>query len=422
MEEKTVRVLHVLGRLNMGGAESRIMDLYRNIDRSKVQFDFLVHTKAEGGDDSSEALLQRRAPEDYDSEVRSLGGRIYCLPRFTGTNLLEYKKACRAFFAAHHDFAAVEGHMTSMAGVYLPIAKKAGALVTIAHARSAGVDPGIRGLATKLFRRNLAARCDVCFSCSGAASLAVFGKEAVDAGRVIQVPNAIELSDFAFDPAARKRIRAEFGIPEHAILLGHVGRFDAMKNQAYIAKLCARVRREHPERPLYALFAGQGPLLDQVRAAFAAAGMEKTAFFPGRCDRGRTRDFYQAFDLFVFPSLYEGLPGTMLEAQAAGLCCLMSDQITDEVRLTPGVQRLSLEDEASWADAIGNLVIPDDAGRSARSRENRLALAGAGYDAAGAAKTLQDFYLACERSDIDVRNLRLSFKAADGAGGAGEAQ
>lgn len=417
---KPVRVLHVLGRLNMGGAESRIMDLYRNIDRDAVQFDFLVHTKKRpaSGEDSSEALMAVRKEEDYDSEVRALGGRIYCLPRFTGTNLPEYKRACRAFFAAHHDFAAVEGHMTSMAGIYLPIAKQAGVPVTIAHARSAGVDPGIRGIMTRLFRRNLAEKCDLCFSCSEPASLSVFGKKAVEEGRVQLVPNAIVLGAFAYDPEKRRAVREELGIPEDGILIGHVGRFDAMKNQAYLAALCREVLRLHPEKKLYALFAGQGACMEEVKKAFADAGMGERAFFPGRCDRARTLCLYQAFDIFVFPSLYEGLPGTMLEAQAAGLPCLMSDRITKEVCLTKGVQRLPLEDPSPWILALSDLVIPQDAVRQERSRENIQILQRAGYDAAAAAARLQDFYLACERNDKNVRNLRLSFEEGNQQGGA----
>ena len=165
--EQPIRVLHVFGKLNRGGAESRVMDLYHHMDRSKVQFDFLVHYKAGNeGKRSGKSLEELRPPEDLDEEVRALGGRIYVLPRFTGTNLWEYRKACREFFAAHHDFAAVEGHMTSMASVYLPIAKAAGVPVTIAHARSAGVDAGIRGLATRFFRKSLPKKCDLMMSCS----------------------------------------------------------------------------------------------------------------------------------------------------------------------------------------------------------------------------------------------------------------
>ncbi|MDE7282698.1 MAG: glycosyltransferase, partial [Lachnospiraceae bacterium] len=116
--EEPIRILHVLGGLSLGGAESRIMDLYRNMDRQKIQFDFLVHSSGE---------------EHFDEEIEALGGRIYRVPRFKVYNLFSYKKAIKSFFTVHHEYTAVHGHMTSTAGIYLPVAKKAGVPVTVAH-------------------------------------------------------------------------------------------------------------------------------------------------------------------------------------------------------------------------------------------------------------------------------------------------
>ena len=127
--KEPIRVLHVLGNTQLGGAESRIMDLYRHLDRDRVQFDFLVHTRQKG---------------HFDEEIEKLGGRIFRVPRFRIYNLLIYKRALSRFFVEHHEFCAVQGHITSCAAVYLPMAKKAGVPVTIAHARSAGVDKGIK--------------------------------------------------------------------------------------------------------------------------------------------------------------------------------------------------------------------------------------------------------------------------------------
>ena len=139
IKPKPVRVLHVLGTTNLGGAESRIMELYRCIDRSQVQFDFLIHTKEDG---------------HYSEEIRSLGGHIYSLPRFKFFNIAEYRKVIRTFFKEHKEFTVIQGHMTSTAAIYLPIAKQEYArqslpLITAAHARSAGVDKGLKGIATE---------------------------------------------------------------------------------------------------------------------------------------------------------------------------------------------------------------------------------------------------------------------------------
>ena len=155
--DRPVRVLHVLGGLSLGGAESRIMDLYRCMDREKVQFDFLVHQ--DGGE-------MGRIPEFYDEEVGKLGGKIYTLPKFRGYNYFGYKKAVKEFFREHHEFAAVQGHMTSTAAIYLPEAAKAGILVRAAHARSAGVDKGVKGVLTRLLRLPLLKKADYCFACS----------------------------------------------------------------------------------------------------------------------------------------------------------------------------------------------------------------------------------------------------------------
>ena len=158
--DKPIHVLHVLGGVGLGGAESRIMDLYRQMNREEIQFDFLVHdfTVRNGfrearRDESTEKQRGKtdervRKPQFYDEEIQAMGGHIYVLPKFKGYNYLAYRRAVRDFFAAHREFRVVQGHMTSTAGIYLPIAKKAGVPVVAAHARNAGVVKGLKGLAT----------------------------------------------------------------------------------------------------------------------------------------------------------------------------------------------------------------------------------------------------------------------------------
>ena len=413
-EKEPIRILHVFGKLNRGGAESRVMDLYRHMDRSRVQFDFLVHYKASEEEKRSGKPLEALRPaEDLDEEVESLGGRIYVLPRFTGMNLGEYRRACRAFFAKHHEFAAVEGHMTSMASVYLPIAKEAGVPVTIAHARSAGVDAGIRGLATRMFRRSLPERCDRMMSCSREASLSVFGKKAVDEGRVMTVPNALELEHFYFDPKLREETRKKYGIPDDALVIGHVGRLDAVKNHTYLAKvgqeltsLWNRNGQQELSRKLYFLFAGKGSLAEEIRAAFEQAGLSEHLIMPGQLSREDTAAVYQAFDVFAFPSLYEGLPGTVIEAQAAGLPCVISDTITKEAVLTELVCTLPLNQPALWAEEIqrrvestgdGCVKRGDPEGRKEASLAAARALDAAGYNVETAAVKMQELYLGFAR-------------------------
>ena len=206
--ETPIRILHVLGGTNLGGAESRTMDLYRHMDKSMVQFDFLVHTDKEGY---------------FDKEIEELGGHIYRVSRFRVYNYFSYVRQWKRFFKVHHEYRAVQGHMTSTAAIYLPIAKKAGISVTIAHARSAGVDRGIKGALTRYLRRNLPEKTDFMFTCSRLAGISVFGKKAVEEGKTVFLPNAIDCGNFAYNPEMRKKIREELGIADQYVI-GHVGR------------------------------------------------------------------------------------------------------------------------------------------------------------------------------------------------------
>lgn len=327
------RVLNVLGTTNLGGAESRVMELYRAMDRDKVQFDFLVHTDKEG---------------QYSEEIRRLGGRIYNVPRFRVVNILTYKKALKAFFREHSDYAAVHGHMTSTAAIYLAIAKRAGIPLTIAHARSAGVDRGIKGLATKIVRYPLKYRADYCFTCSAEAGEAVYGRKWIEKGKVWTIPNAIDPQRFGYDPAVRREVRTELGLTDRFVV-GHIGRFGFMKNHRYLIEVFAGLCKMRDDAVLALI--GKGELEDEVRKQVRGLGLEDKVLFLG--NRFDVERYYQAFDYFVFPSTFEGLPGSVVEAQASGLRCLVSDKVTREVALTDLVTYKSIEEPAdSWAAEI----------------------------------------------------------------------
>lgn len=367
-----VRVLHVLGTTRLGGAESRIMDLYRNMDRSRVQFDFLVHTKETGY---------------FDKEIGELGGRIFNVPRFKLYNFFSYRKAIAAFFKEHHDFCAVQGHITSTAALYLPIAKKAGIPVTIAHARSAGVDKGAKGKVTRFLRRNLAKKADYLFTCSRLAGISVFGKKAVDEGKTIFIPNAINCRKFDFNEEKRSRIRAELGLQDFYII-GHVGRFHYAKNHEYLirvfAALCEKEGKVQPRTKYALILLGEGGGMKDAKELAEALGVQDRVFFLG--NKGNAYDYYQAMDYFVYPSHYEGLPGTVVEAQTAGLRCLISDSICEEVMVTGLVHPMSIEEEpVKWADYIFDTMKYDRRGRLLQMRE-------AGFEAALQAEKMMKFY------------------------------
>jgi glycosyltransferase involved in cell wall biosynthesis len=333
MQQNPIRVLNVLGTIDIGGAESRVMELYRAMDKEKVQFDFLIHTDTEG---------------HYSKEIRELGGNIYKAPRFKVINYFAYKKALQKFFKEHNDYAAVQGHMTSTASIYLPIAKKAGIPITIAHARSAGVDQGIRGIVTRIIRYPLKNRADYLFTCSKEAGVAVYGKKAVKAGRVITIPNAIDADRFSYNETVRNEVRKELGI-EDKFVIGHVGRFGFMKNHTYLIDIFNEVYKQRNDVVLVLI--GEGGLMEDIKAKVESLGLKDKVYFMG--NRPDIERYYQAFDYFVFPSTFEGFPGSVAEAQASGLRCLVSDKITREVALTELVTYKSIDETPkSWADDI----------------------------------------------------------------------
>lgn len=370
-------VLHVVGRLDIGGAESRIMDLYRNIDREKVQFHFVQHTS------------DRCA---FEEEVEHLGGKVYHVPRFNVKNYFTYKKAWENLFQAHPEIKVVQGHMTSTAAIYLPIAKKAGVEITIAHARSAGIDPGLKGKLTRFLRKNLYKKCDYRFTCSEMAGEAVFGDQKQISRKAIFIPNAIDVDKFKFDRETREQIRYELGIKDKFVI-GHVGRFSHMKNHKYMLQIleqCLKIEKEKRLPETMLMFLGDGELKEEIMEQAAAMGISSRVLFLG--NKRDVYRYYQAMDYFLLPSLYEGLPGTVVEAQAGGLHGIMSDTVTAEAVVTNLIQMRSIKEDAGrWAEEIMkyNQSSVDNSQRAFYAEEVKQA----SFDVKEQAKRMQEFYL-----------------------------
>jgi glycosyltransferase involved in cell wall biosynthesis len=366
--QNPIRVLNVLGTIELGGAESRVMELYRAIDKDKVQFDFLIHNDVNG---------------HYSEEIKSLGGRIYSVPRFKVVNYFAYKKALKSFFREHNDYAAVQGHMTSTASIYLPIAKKAGIPLTIAHARSAGVDQGIRGIVTKIIRYPLKNKADFLFTCSKEAGIAVYGKRAVSGGKVWTIPNTISADRFCYNESVRNEVRKELGI-EDKFVIGHVGRFSFMKNHTYLIDIFNEICKQRKDAVLVLI--GKGELEDEVRKKAENLGLKDKVYFLGR--KSDVERYYQAFDYFVFPSTFEGFPGSVAEAQTCGLLCLVSDKITKEVALTELVTYKSIDEPAiNWA-----MEILKNAGKAMIRKDHSDIIKDKDFDVKSQAIKLENFY------------------------------
>ena len=241
-KSKPIRVLHVFGRLNSGGAESRTMDIYRSIDREKVQFDFAIHTE-----------------EDcfFTNEVKALGGRIYSFPRFNGKNYFSYRKAWNRFFKEHREYEIIHGHQTSTGFIYLKEARKYNLPIRIAHSRNSNKDSILKKYTCKLakfYATHL-------FAVSKLAGISEFGKRTVQKGKVKIIPNAINANKYSLNQEVRKEKRKELGV-ENNFVICHIGRFHPQKNHEFLLQVfkCIKYKRDDIKLVLI----GDGPLKNQI--------------------------------------------------------------------------------------------------------------------------------------------------------------
>lgn len=357
-----VRVLHVVTYMCRGGLETFIMNYYRKIDRSKVQFDFLVHREFEA---------------DYDCEIQKLGGRIYRLPRLNPFSPV-YLSKLDAFFTEHKEYKIVHSHLDCMAGIPLKYAKKHGVPVRIAHSHSSNQTKDWKYLLKLIFKRNIVRYATNLFACGRDAGQWMF---ATDNFQII--PNAIDSEKYVFDPIVRAEVRKELGIDEHSFVVGHVGRFAPPKNHAFLIDILSDVVLQRKDA--VAILVGDGVLKVDIQQMVDARGLSENVIFTGvRADVHR---LLQAMDVFVFPSVYEGLPVSLVEAQAAGLPCLISDKVPLECKKTDLVTQLPLEAGTQvWAKTvIETQSVP---------RANTLhAIRDSGFDIQQNAARLSDFYL-----------------------------
>ena len=373
--DKPLRVLHVIGGLGMGGAESRAMDMVRNSDPSVLRYDFLLCEPV----------------GIYEKEAESLGCNIYRVPRFLFYNYFSYVKALKKVFSEHPEIDVVLGSMTSTASIYMPIAKKCGIPLTVAYARSAGVDPGIKGTLTKMLRKKLYKKCDVCAAVSEEAGRAVYGNKQFDEGKVWILHTANNLKKFVHDDGnarLRGEIREKYGLQDKFVI-GHVGRFHYAKNHMFLLEVYKEYLKKNENARL--LLVGDGDTRKQAEKKAADMGIQDKVIFAGEISG--PSGYYQAFDMVIFPSFYEGLPGMIVEAVAAGLPCLISDSITKEVDVPEYVEYCSLSESAeTWAEKAATLYGRVVSDRPDGKRQNDLrgyeSLKKMGFDAGEQARML----------------------------------
>lgn len=329
--KEPVRVLQIIGIACNGGVESVILNYYRHIDKSKVQFDFVVH---------------KNPSENFVKEVKKGGGRLY--------EVTPYMKNVFAFtyeiYRIIRDgrYEIVHSNMNSLSGFPLFAAWLAGAKVRILHNHTTDTKAeGMRTVLKRVLRPFARMFANKCWACSELAAKWMYGEKAVDAGKITIIPNAIDLKKFAFNQEKREKLRNQLGIKDE-LVIGHVGRFMKQKNHDFLIDVFAAVVKEKPDAKL--LLIGEGSLENKIKAKVARLSLENNVLFLGV--RSDVADLYNVMDIFVLPSFYEGLPVVGVEAQANGLKCLFSDRVTKETKLSPSAEFLSLDELFMWVRRI----------------------------------------------------------------------
>lgn len=331
MNEKKIKVAQVIGMAINGGTESLWMNYYRNIDRSKIQFDFLV--------ESTSDIIDK-------DEIESLGGNVVFIPSYK--NPIKYIKTLKKIFK-QNNYDIVHSNMNSLSLFTLKAAKKAGIKVRIAHSHSTSNKKEWKKNILKNILRPFSKKYAThYFACSELAGRWLFGNKTYDDGKVNIITNAIDYDRFKFNKEVRTEIRGKLGIKNDEFVLGNVGRFMPQKNQLFLIDIFKQYHDSNNKSKL--LLIGDGPLKEQLKDKIKKYNLEDSVIFGGV--HQDVEKYYNAMDIFVFPSLYEGLGMCAVEAQINGLPTIVSDNLPSSVKINDNIYFCPLDSVDSWLKNI----------------------------------------------------------------------
>lgn len=360
-----IRVLQVVTHMNRGGLETMLMNYYRHIDRNILQFDFLTHRKYDG---------------DYGEEIKRLGGIIYHLPVLNPFSPV-YKKKLRRFFNSHPEYQVIHVHQDCLSSVILKVAKQQGVKVRIAHSHNASQDKDLKYPIKLLYRHFISRYATELMACGNDAGDWMF------CGAQFQIlNNAINSADYTFNFEKRQTARKNLNLKNDDFVIGHVGRFSPQKNHAYIIDIFSHLKLQNQNLKLLLVGDDRGELADNIKRKVADLGLSDSVIFTGL--RSDVADLMQAMDVFVLPSTYEGIPVSIIEAQASGLPCVISEKVPIECKVTDLVQQVNLSDTVDeWSKTIINV------GTDTVRQDTVDSIKEAGFDIVENAKWLQQYYL-----------------------------
>lgn len=310
MKEEPTRIAQIVGKWVGGGVEAVLMNYYTHIDRSKIQFDFICDS------DSTDIPYEK---------IESLGGRVILIPPYQ--KIFKYQKELKKVLK-EGNYKIVHSHINSLSVFPLFAAKRAGVPVRIAHSHSTSnkkewkktIIKNILRPFSRLFATDYMA-------CTKHAGDWLFGSKS----NVYILNNAIDIDRFKYVENIRENKRKELNIPKDVKVIGHVGRFVEQKNHDFLIDVFNEVHKE--DKDIILALIGQGPLMEKMREKIKELGLEKNVRFLGQ--RSDINELYQAMDLFVFPSIYEGLGMVLVEAQCSGLKCIASTEVPIVAKVIP---------------------------------------------------------------------------------------
>ncbi len=361
--QKPIRILMCVNIMDRAGAEMMIMNYYRKINKNNIQFDFLTHRSKKG---------------TFDNEIRSMGGKIYYAPRLYPHNYFKYIKYMNNFFKKHNEYKIIHCHMDAMSFFPLFMAKINHIPFRIAHSHTSKLDFDFKLPIKFISKFNVKKVSNINFACSNKAGHFLFGKKKFEL-----LSNAIDLDKFKFNSKIRNDIRKKNNIPIDAIVIGHVGRLNYIKNQMFLLDTLKKLNDDNCKS--YLVLVGDGPDLNKIKSRIEKLNLKSNV----RILRNRddVNDLLQMMDIFVMPSLFEGLPVSGIEAQANGLPTLFSKNISEEILLCKNAYSFNINDGPNeCANLIKKCSLE-------RNKDAINTLIEKGYDINKESKKLEDYYI-----------------------------